>query len=37
VRLGNTRVTGKEQFYTPPELALELTKALAALIPDFAG
>ena len=37
VRLGNTRVTGKEQFYTPPELALELTDALAALIPDFAG
>jgi len=36
VRLGNTRVTGKEQFYTPPALALELTKSLAGLIPDFA-
>jgi predicted RNA methylase len=37
VRLGNTRVTGKEQFYTPPALALELTESLAALIPDFAS
>ena len=36
VRLGNTRVTGKEQFYTPPALALELTGTLAGLVPDFA-
>lgn len=37
VRLGNTRVTGKEQFYTPHALALELTKVVAALVPGFAG
>lgn len=35
VRLGNTRVTGKEQFYTPPALALELTKKLAAMVPNL--
>ena len=35
VRLGNRRVTGHERYYTPPQLALELTRELAELIPDF--
>jgi len=34
-RPGNRRVTGKEQFYTPGELAVELTKKLANLVQDF--
>ena len=32
VKTGNTRVTGKEQYYTPAELALELTGRLATLV-----
>lgn len=32
VKTGNTRVTGKEQYYTPPALAAELTAALARTI-----
>jgi predicted RNA methylase len=31
-KLGNTRVTGKEQYYTPPALAQQLTADLAQLI-----
>lgn len=33
--LGNKRVTGKEQYYTPSPLALELVAVVANLIPDF--
>jgi predicted RNA methylase len=32
VRPGNTRVTGKEQYYTPPELAKELVKRVESKI-----
>ena len=32
VRTGNTRVTGKEQYYTPPKLALELTQLLVEVV-----
>jgi predicted RNA methylase len=32
---GNTRVTGKEQYYTPRSLATELVAEVAALVPDF--
>lgn len=32
VKTGNTRVTGKEQYYTPAELARELTGRLATLV-----
>lgn len=34
-RLGNTRVTGKEQFYTPQELAGELVALTSRHIPKF--
>jgi predicted RNA methylase len=34
-RLGNRRVTGDERYYTPPQLALELTARAVELIPDF--
>lgn len=37
VRPGNRRVTGKEQFYTPEELALKLTKQLAPLVGGLEG
>ena len=33
-KLGNRRVTGLEQYYTPPLLANDLTKVLFDLIPD---
>jgi predicted RNA methylase len=32
---GNTRVTGKEQYYTPPHLAEQLMKQLKNLVTDF--
>jgi predicted RNA methylase len=32
--LGNTRVTGKEQFYTPPEIAGHVVGKLLSLVPD---
>jgi len=32
---GNRRITGKEQFYTPEPLAMNLTEKLASLVPDF--
>lgn len=35
VRTGNTRVTGKEQYYTPQQTALELTARLASMVPDL--
>lgn len=34
-RPGNRRVTGKEQFYTPTGLSLQLTMKVAELIKDF--
>ena len=36
-KLGNRRVTGKEQFYTPSALALELSKSLKKYVGDFAS
>lgn len=35
-KLGNRRVTGDERYYTPTELALELTAELASMVPDLA-
>lgn len=35
-KLGNTRVTGKEQFYTPNSTAHEVMQHVAQLIPDLA-
>jgi predicted RNA methylase len=34
---GNRRVTGKEQYYTPANLASELVSVVAGLVPDFAS
>ena len=34
---GNRRVTGKEQYYTPANLASELVSVVARLVPDFAS
>lgn len=34
-RLGNTRTTGKEQFYTPPALAKNLLAEVAKHVPDL--
>lgn len=34
---GNTRVTGKEQFYTPADLAFDLVGQLSEIIPDLAS
>ena len=34
-KLGNTRVTGKEQFYTPTQLADRLVAVVAKVVPDF--
>jgi predicted RNA methylase len=33
--LGNKRVTGKEQYYTPTKLAGDLVETAATVIPDF--
>lgn len=35
-RLGNTRTTGKEQFYTPPALAKTLLAEVLKQVPDLA-
>ena len=35
VKLGNTRVTGKEQYYTPPAVAQEIMKVVIDLVDDF--
>ena len=37
VMLGNTRVTGKEQYYTPADLAQRLIVEVEALVPDLAN
>lgn len=37
VKLGNTRVTGKEQYYTPKETAQEVFKNLKELVPDLSS
>lgn len=37
VRLGNTRVTGKEQYYTPADLAKSLINEVITLVPDLAN
>jgi hypothetical protein len=36
-KLGNRRVTGKEQFYTPSDLAKTLTSSLLEFVPDLAS
>ena len=36
VKLGNTRVTGKEQYYTPGDLAQRLIVEVLELVPDLA-
>ena len=36
-KLGNTRVTGKEQYYTPADLAERLISEVSALVPDLAN
>ena len=36
-KLGNRRVTGKEQFYTPQDLAERLMAEVSRLIPDLAS
>jgi predicted RNA methylase len=35
VKLGNTRVTGKEQYYTPQDLAEKLISEVLVLVPDL--
>lgn len=37
IKLGNTRVTGKEQFYTPKPLALELVAQIEKVLGSLAG
>ncbi|MEY4554064.1 MAG: hypothetical protein RL197_491 [Actinomycetota bacterium] len=36
-KLGNRRVTGKEQYYTPRALASELVQTVKGLIPNFSS
>ena len=36
MKLGNTRVTGKEQYYTPSDLAETLISEVLAAVPDLA-
>lgn len=36
-KLGNTRVTGKEQFYTPLSTAVEVLAEVSKLVPDLAA
>ncbi|MTB09727.1 MAG: hypothetical protein F2932_03280, partial [Actinobacteria bacterium] len=36
-RLGNTRVTGKEQFYTPPDVAQAILKNVTKRVGDLAA
>ena len=36
MKLGNTRVTGKEQYYTPKDLAEKLISEVMVLVPDLA-
>ena len=37
VKLGNTRVTGKEQYYTPNDTAQEVFKNLFGMVPDLSS
>ena len=37
VKLGNTRVTGKEQYYTPNETAQEVFKNLLEMVPNLSS
>ena len=37
IKLGNTRVTGKEQYYTPKPLALELVAQIEMVLGSLAG
>ena len=37
IKLGNTRVTGKEQYYTPKTLALELVAQIEKVLGSLAG
>jgi predicted RNA methylase len=37
VKLGNPRVTGKEQFYTPPEVADRILRNVKKRIGDLSG
>ena len=37
IKLGNTRVTGKEQYYTPKPLALELVAQIEKVLDPLAG
>lgn len=37
IKLGNTRVTGKEQYYTPKPLALELVTQIEKVLGSLAG
>lgn len=37
VKLGNTRVTGKEQYYTPKHLALELVAQIEKILGPLSG
>jgi predicted RNA methylase len=37
IKLGNTRVTGKEQYYTPKPLALELVAQIEKVLGPLAG
>jgi predicted RNA methylase len=37
VKLGNTRVTGKEQYYTPIETAQEVFKNLIEMVPNLSS
>lgn len=37
IKLGNTRVTGKEQFYTPATTADEIFATLDGLVPDMSS
>ena len=36
-RLGNPRVTGKEQFYTPPEVAKRILRNVEKRVGDLSG
>ena len=35
IKLGNTRVTGKEQYYTPFDTAHEIFKNLIEIVPNL--
>ena len=37
IKLGNTRVTGKEQYYTPFDTAQEIFKNLIEMVPNLSS